>query len=329
MTNYFSSKKLNIDLTMNPILTIAIPTYNRPYQIQAQVRLLLPQLNGLTHLVIYDNCSEIPVKELFTEEEQSKFQIIRNRVNVGADANIARCFENCSTKWLWTLSDDDFIKAEAIEIILEEINKEDEAVFFNFYNDHYSKTIGFEDLADEFKGERFFSSSFTMSSCIYNMAKLQDSLQDYYSNLSSMMGTIILVLKYVQKHDDSICILLDTTPIDKYNTEVGWNYGDYIRKNKLFIEAFGGKNNKNFNRTLFIGCHKTNYLLIILDRKESKMNYGQRWNAFFQAIANQGLINALIYTPKLFFLTLRHLIFQHKWLFWAVILKRKLLNQGI
>jgi len=311
---------------MNPILTIAIPTYNRPHQLQTQVRLLLPQLNIQTQLVVYDNCSEIPVNELFTEEEQSKFQIIRNRVNVGADANIARCFENCSTKWLWTLSDDDYIKTDAIKIILEDINKEEEAIFFNYYNDHYSKTIGFKELAYEFRGERFFSSSFTMSSCVYNIAKLQSSLQDYYSNLSSMMGTIILVLKYVQKHDESVCILLNTTPIEKFNTEVGWNYGDYIRRNKLFIEAFGGKNNKNFNKTLFLGCHKTNYSLIILDRKESKMAYGQRWNAYFQTIKNQGLLNALIYTPRSLLSTLRHLIFQHKWLFWIVCLKKKIIN---
>jgi glycosyltransferase involved in cell wall biosynthesis len=280
------------------ILTIAIPTYNRPAQIQKQVRLLLPQLNEEVCLVIYDNCSDIPTAELFSDEELSKFQLIRNKVNVGGDANIARCFENCATKWLWTLSDDDYIKANAVEIISNEINKSDETVFVNFLHYTYCKTVGFDELIQKFKKDSVYSGSFTMSSCVYNMSRLRYSLIDYYSNLSSMVGTIILVLKYVQRHNGAGCILANTTPIDKYNTEVGWNYGEYIRRNKIFIDAFGGKNNKKLNKTLFVGCHKTSYNLIIWNPREAKMTYSGRWQAYHQAILNQGFLNALIYTPK-------------------------------
>ena len=142
------------------------------------------------------------------------------------------------------------------------------------------------------------------------------------------MGTIILVLKYVQRHDRAVCIFTDKSPISTYSTEVGWNYGVYIRRTKQFIDTFEGVNNRQFNRTLFLGCHKINYALIILNRKDSKLSYCQRWRAYRQTIQNQGFFNALLYTPKSIIYTFLYLILQHKWLNWIVIVKRKLSGQN-
>ena len=50
-------------------LRITIPTYNRPDYIQRQIRDLLPQLQEGVSIVVYDNCSDIPVSTLFTKEE--------------------------------------------------------------------------------------------------------------------------------------------------------------------------------------------------------------------------------------------------------------------
>ena len=294
----------------NQILTIAIPTFNRPTKIQNQVRLLLPQLNNSICLVVYDNFSEMPVHDLFSESELAKFSIVRNKINVGADANIARCFENCLTKWLWTLSDDDFVKGNSVEIVFDEISKSSEAIFINFYRDKHRKAVGFDELCYLLRNEKIYSSSFTMSSCLYDISKLRYSLIDYYENLSSMVGTLILILKYVQRHENSICIFSDKNPINEFNTEVGWNYGNYITRSRIFIDAFGGKNNKTLNKTLFVGCHKTNYNLIIWDRKESNINYFGRWRIYFLAISNQGIINAIRYTPKRLIYTLLCLVFR-------------------
>lgn len=101
-----------------PILTIGIPTYNRPNSIVKTVRALLPQLNDLVVLRVWDNCSDIPVVDLFTEEEKKKFTIARNKANIGGDANIAGCIYHASTKWVWTLGDDDIPNNEAVKTIL-------------------------------------------------------------------------------------------------------------------------------------------------------------------------------------------------------------------
>lgn len=280
-------------------LTIAIPTYNRPDAIEKQIRLLLPQLNNQVQLIVYDNFSEPSVKSLFIEKELNQFTLIRNRVNVGGDANIARCFENCETMWLWTLSDDDFVRKDVVEYLLEKVNNNSEAVFLNFCEGHSFKTVGFKQIISKFKSGTVFTSSFTMSSCLYNMDKLQSSLFDYYSNLSSMVGTIILVLKYIQRNDDAICRFIDDTLIENFNDEVGWDYRTYVRRTRLFVEAFSDrKQNKEFNRTLFLGCYLTNYWLIANNRNQKKVSVKERWVLFLLVLKNQGFLNATRNCPR-------------------------------
>ncbi len=118
----------------NPMkLTIAIPTYNRPEAIQKQVRNLLPQLREGVQLIVYDNASEIPVQSLFTEEEKRLFAIHRNPVNVGAEANICKCFEACcNSEWGFIPGDDDELYPDAVFRILKQMEKYPDAVFINF-----------------------------------------------------------------------------------------------------------------------------------------------------------------------------------------------------
>ncbi len=281
-----------------PLLTIGIPTYNRPEKIKTQVSLLLPQLEERVHLVVYDNCSTIPVESHFTEQELQKFTVIRNRINVGADANIAKCFENCETQWLWTLSDDDLIKTNAVEIILKEIEKDDKTVFINFCQGISFVTKDFNELVEQFKSPTVFVNSFLISSCVYNMTALSNSLHYYYNNLSSMMGTIIMVLKYLQNQELAFCRFVDDTAIEDFDENVSWDYRIYIRRSRLFFEAFKDCYKNSFNKTLFLGCHEINYALIVLDRKGIMVTNYERWELFFMAIKNQGVFNALKYSFK-------------------------------
>jgi glycosyltransferase involved in cell wall biosynthesis len=284
---------------LNSFLTIGIPTYNRHNEIKKQVSLLLPQLDERVELIVYDNCSDTPIITNFTEFELSKFTLIRNNVNVGGDANIARCFENCKTRWLWTLSDDDFVREDAVKIVLDRLRNNEETVFFNFCRGVSFKSKGFDQLIEEFKNPIVFSSSFTMSSCLYDVGRLNYSLQNYYNHLSSMMGTIILVLKYVQVNKDVICEFVDETLIDSYNEQVGWDYRVYLRRTRLFLDAFNQSDyNNSLNRTLFLGCHITNYYLIYNDRNLLKVSHREKWELFRFVLVNQGILNAFLFCPK-------------------------------
>jgi glycosyltransferase involved in cell wall biosynthesis len=108
------------------ILTIAIPTYNRPDKVTNTISRLLPQLNSTVKIMVLDNCSKVNVKEYVTaqlgDDVLNKVHIIRHRVNIGGDANFQRCFELSETPYTWMLGDDDMVAENAVELILEEIN---------------------------------------------------------------------------------------------------------------------------------------------------------------------------------------------------------------
>lgn len=235
--------------TKEPLLTISIPTYNRIEQIQKQVRNLLPQLNSLTILVVYDNCSPIPVKSLFTNEELKQFIIKENRMNVGGDANIARCFEMCNTQWLWTLSDDDFITDTAVSEILHILRKKENSIFLNFDTDINKETTGFDDFCKTFKKGRIYSNSYWISKCVYNIKLLKPYIYIYYQNLSSVIGQLIIILKCLEENKKYNCHFYKTKIIAKSPTNPSWSYSMYIYRTAQILDTL--KKNKTTNSTLF------------------------------------------------------------------------------
>lgn len=278
------------------ILTIAIPTYNRNEQIQKQIRLILPQLTDEVKLVVYDNCSEIPVKSLFNENELQLFTIIRNSVNIGGDANIARCFETCETEWLWTLSDDDYIRENGIMNVMQYVKSNKNATFINLWSPIEGVTDNKGDFLKALSNGATFSAAFAMSVCLYNMDILKRDLYFYYKNLSSMLGTLIMLIRNVMRIGGK-CIWINNPPV-YLNSEVGWNYRDFIERSFLFIQEFSDENTQLYNKTIFLGLYKTNYDLISLNRRSSHLTRLERMRLFCKVTNKQGLFNALRFSAR-------------------------------
>lgn len=122
------------------ILTITIPTYNRPEKVRNTLLRLIPQLNDNVFIRVLDNHSDVDVKSFIYKYNDispaiaDKVEIVRNRTNIGADANFIRCFELCDTPYIWMLGDDDKVEDNAVELILEEIEnfKNSDLIGFNF-----------------------------------------------------------------------------------------------------------------------------------------------------------------------------------------------------
>ncbi len=117
-------------------LTIAIPTFNRNELLRQNLALLLPQFTADCQLLVLDNHSDVPVAEtlagLFQQHPGVKQQVVRNARNIGGNANILRCFEQCDTRWLWCLGDDDEIKPGSIGKILAAVDEHADCVAINF-----------------------------------------------------------------------------------------------------------------------------------------------------------------------------------------------------
>lgn len=130
-----------------PSLTIAIPTYNRPKYLAETLRQLLPQVTDDWVLHIHDNCSDQPVAEVLADLLASfgpeRVVIFRNKANVGGNANILRCFENCSTEWIVVLGDDDRIEPNLVKDVLEAKTQNPDIVYANFSSTIFQRESDF------------------------------------------------------------------------------------------------------------------------------------------------------------------------------------------
>jgi glycosyltransferase involved in cell wall biosynthesis len=163
-----------------PVLTIAIPTYNRNHILAKNLATLIPQLTADCVLTVIDNASDVPLAETLSEFQKScacRMNIVRNRVNIGANANILRCLESCATKWIWILGDDDPIRPNAIATILDEIPGSNNALYLNFRSALCAprrtpcQGRGISEFAEALDS---FSNALFISTSIFNAAELLD-----------------------------------------------------------------------------------------------------------------------------------------------------------
>ena len=97
---------------MRPILTIAIPTYNRVDSLKKSLQLALDYFyDENVEIFVSDNASTDDTRE-YIENMQIKYPRLGyfcNEKNLGLDGNFLKCMENASGEYLWMLSDDDYL----------------------------------------------------------------------------------------------------------------------------------------------------------------------------------------------------------------------------
>jgi glycosyltransferase involved in cell wall biosynthesis len=174
------------------LLTIAIPTYNRPDKILKRVTELIPLLRDEVELLIIDNASKENVEHLILKEAPEtigRIRHIRNKVNIGGNANICRCFEEASGEWMWLLGDDDEIVDTALSSILSEIeqlsSQSQAFAGLNFSTTIYEYPNRVEINSKEsywksINGVREFSNALFISSCVYNLTQVRQYIKDGY-----------------------------------------------------------------------------------------------------------------------------------------------------
>ncbi|MGA8731553.1 MAG: glycosyltransferase family 2 protein, partial [Terracidiphilus sp.] len=105
-----------------PLLTFAIPTFNRPGSLSKLLAILLEQLQEETRveLIVSDNASPDETADVVSRYQASGLPIryLRNHTNLGADRNILNCFEQSTGKYVWIFSDDDVIAPGTLDRVL-------------------------------------------------------------------------------------------------------------------------------------------------------------------------------------------------------------------
>lgn len=161
---------------MDKLLTIAIPTYNRAQLLDKQLNWLanvVQNFESSCEIIISDNCSTDNTQEII-EKTRPRFGdmsliINRNPQNIGAVRNIAYCINLAKGKYVWTISDDDLINANALPQIIQLLtnNSDLSLIILNFSSrDMRTNKLRFERCFDLQEYARCLDGKATFENCL-------------------------------------------------------------------------------------------------------------------------------------------------------------------
>lgn len=125
--------------SLPPLLTIAIPTFNRAHRLRVALEAVLPQTSKLgdtVEVVVSDNASEDDTRAVVeTFQATHAVSYFRNSANLGPIRNIVRLTtELASGRFVWVLGDDDLVHPTAVQRVVSAIEEhpELEVWYLNF-----------------------------------------------------------------------------------------------------------------------------------------------------------------------------------------------------
>lgn len=133
-----------------PLLTIAIPTYNRSKELGLLLSVLAPQLANHPEIELYisDNASPDGTPAL-VQRFQAEGLVVRyhrHSENIGSDANFVSCYQAARGKYFWLFGDDDIILPGTIDNLLSHITRGDfdiiYATSYGFRDDYLAERMG-------------------------------------------------------------------------------------------------------------------------------------------------------------------------------------------
>jgi len=207
---------------MNPrsaILTIAIPTYNRATKLKAQIEQLLPQLGSEVRLCIYDNASPDHTRDVVEGFDSQDIFYFRASSNCGGERNFFRCLEECSTEWLWMLSDDDPVLPCAVADLLKILPQQScdyisTTVPAWNYPAYQANTI-VSDIGSLFSNT-FFGGLLWISSGVYKVASFRPLFRLYNTSMSTWTPHVLVVLSLLESRNGKVLLspvrLIDAPP---------------------------------------------------------------------------------------------------------------------
>ena len=118
-----------------PLLTIAIPTYNRASWLDLCLSQIVKQADShgkLVEILVSNNNSPDNTDEVVSKYISSGFAItyIKNTANIGSDRNLLQCFRRSSGKYVLVMGDDDVLLDSVLENIVSILKRGDYGVVF-------------------------------------------------------------------------------------------------------------------------------------------------------------------------------------------------------
>lgn len=199
---------------MNKLLTIAIPTFNRALILERQLAWLAQAIQGFENeceIIISDNCSTDNTSDAIAKWQpilsNAQLKLNRHSKNIGAVRNIAYCINSATSKYVWTIGDDDPIKDVTIAYILRTLSAEPDLalLILNFSKRHartgeivFERCFAIEDevtsdgkaVIERCLEERSGGGVALTTALVYRTELAQNALQNWSNGLNNLLVQI-------------------------------------------------------------------------------------------------------------------------------------------
>ncbi len=126
---------INPDMPL-PLVSVIIPTYNRPEFLQVAIASVLQQTYQNFEIIVSDDCSAENPQALVESWQDPRIRFRRNPQNLGIGLNATYAFQAAKGKYVASLNDDDWWQPDFLEKLVLPLEADPELVLA--FCDHYS-----------------------------------------------------------------------------------------------------------------------------------------------------------------------------------------------
>ncbi|MDD4929265.1 MAG: glycosyltransferase family 2 protein [Gallionella sp.] len=130
---------------VKPLLTIAIPTYNRANFLDLCLKRIGEEVDSLSadqcklvKLYVSNNASTDNTTEIISRyklKAAGEFEVVNNPENIGGERNVAQCYTAATTPYVWVLGDDDLVLPNKLCRVLDSLIRQDiDILYVNGYS---------------------------------------------------------------------------------------------------------------------------------------------------------------------------------------------------
>ncbi|MDP4276312.1 MAG: glycosyltransferase family A protein [Bacteroidota bacterium] len=216
---------------LNTLLTISIPTWNRASILDKGLALLLPQIRAFSQfieVIISDNASDDNTQSVVATklDEYPDLRIIynRNSENIKFFGNFKKCKELAQGKYLWILSDDDYVKEHIVETIMQQLQTKNDYALIYLKNDFSLPKLQLNKICKEaFFAKETYRVGWISADIFLNDHKHDSQVFETYKD-SGFIGFICLLDAF--HNSDNVLIICGNCLDGSQDKSKGFNYFD-------------------------------------------------------------------------------------------------------
>lgn len=234
------------------LLELFIITYNRSPHLDNTLRQLVGCPFSQFSITVLDNCSTDNTSEIYLEYK-IKFpdlRYVKNKINIGADANVLRAAELSDGEYTWILCDDDDFNFSQCEDVLSEIEKgEADAIIVGGAQDVKWPISGLRGTPKDLLSQSFpyFCVTTFVPSNIFKTNLFQAQIRDSYINIVNLLPAMTYYIK-LQNQNGTIYVSKNKVVIAMSHAEPHYSY---IRVMIAVINTYKQINSVEIRRKAF------------------------------------------------------------------------------